>query len=82
MGRGFWSRGPGVTARGQKGDYPTLYPDCQTDGRDYAPVLQAHLDLVQLMANSRLSHLVNLPSILIDQRISLPYLFSSRRFVS
>jgi hypothetical protein len=55
MGRGFWSRGPANSAQGKKAEYPTLFAACQLDHVEYASATQAHLDLIQLMSNSKLA---------------------------
>jgi hypothetical protein len=55
IGRGFWSRGPVALTGVRNGrrtfdDFPPLQPQGE-DETDYASILQANLDLVQLFSN-------------------------------
>jgi hypothetical protein len=55
IGRAFWSRGPVALTGVRNGrrtfdDFPSLQPQSE-DETDYASILQANLDLVQLFSN-------------------------------
>ena len=55
IGRAFWSRGPVALTAVRNGrrtfdDFPALQPQSQEE-TDYASILQANLDLVQLFSN-------------------------------
>ena len=50
-GKAFWSRGPGPTLYNRRSDFPTLHP-AQQAGTDYAKVMQAYLDLTQIVSNA------------------------------
>ncbi|KAK1508873.1 hypothetical protein CABS01_08103 [Colletotrichum abscissum] len=52
LGQSFWSRGPALSSKFTAKDFPSLKPvaGCGTD--DYASVLHAHLDLMQILHNA------------------------------
>lgn len=55
IGRAFWSRGPVALTAVRNGrrtfdEFPSLQPQSEED-TDYASILQANLDLVQLFSN-------------------------------
>ncbi|KXH42588.1 beta-xylosidase [Colletotrichum simmondsii] len=52
LGQSFWSRGPALSSNFTAKDFPSLKPvaGCSTD--DYASVLYAHLDLMQILHNA------------------------------
>ena len=55
IGRAFWSRGPVALTAVRNGrrtfdDFPSLQPQSEEE-TDYASILQANLDLVQLFSN-------------------------------
>ncbi|KAK1498994.1 hypothetical protein CCUS01_02614 [Colletotrichum cuscutae] len=52
LGQSFWSRGPALSSKFTAKDFPSLKPvaGCSTD--DYASVLHAHLDLMQILHNA------------------------------
>ncbi|OQV08499.1 Fungal specific transcription factor domain-containing protein [Cladophialophora immunda] len=50
MGQSFWSRGPSLSTRFTANDFPSLLPS--SNDEDYASVLQATIELTQLLHNS------------------------------
>jgi hypothetical protein len=54
LGQSFWSRGPSSSSQFTAGDFPSLKPKPEQMDDDYAAVLQANLELVQVLYNSHL----------------------------
>ncbi len=52
LGQSFWSRGPSLAAKFTARDFPTLKPCPENDREDYASILQASMELVQLLHNA------------------------------
>jgi hypothetical protein len=50
LGQSFWSRGPALSSKFTAKDFPSLQPD-STGGEDHASVLQATMELTQLLHN-------------------------------
>ncbi|KIX99568.1 uncharacterized protein Z520_05144 [Fonsecaea multimorphosa CBS 102226] len=50
MGQSFWSRGPSLSTRFTANDFPSLLPS--SNDEDYASMLQATIELTQLLHNS------------------------------
>ena len=50
MGQSFWSRGPSLSTKFTATDFPTLQSS-SSSGDDYASVLQATIELTQLLHN-------------------------------
>ena len=53
LGQSFWSRGPSLSSHFTADDFPSLKPE-PGDLHDYASVLQANLELVQVLPNAHL----------------------------
>jgi hypothetical protein len=51
MGQSFWSRGPSLSTKFTTSDFPTLQPSSDAE-EDYASLLQATIDLTQLLHNA------------------------------
>lgn len=51
LGQSFWSRGPALSSKFTAKDFPSLQPD-STGGQDHASVLQATMELTQLLHNT------------------------------
>lgn len=52
LGQSFWSRGPSLAAKFAAHDFPTLQPRPENGHQDYASVLQASMELVQILHNA------------------------------
>ena len=52
LGRSFWSRGPSLAAKFAARDFPTLQPCPENENEDYASVLQASMELIQILHNA------------------------------
>lgn len=52
LGQSFWSRGPSLAAKFTAQDFPTLQPGPDNENEDYASVLQASMELVQILHNA------------------------------
>lgn len=52
MGQSFWSRGPALSTTFTAQDFPNLKPLPGTSTEDYAAVLQANLELTQILYNA------------------------------
>ncbi|KAL2821224.1 hypothetical protein BJX63DRAFT_418228 [Aspergillus granulosus] len=52
LGQSFWSRGPSLAAKFTAQDFPTLQPHPDNENEDYASVLQASMELVQILHNA------------------------------
>ncbi|KAL4938809.1 hypothetical protein BDV06DRAFT_200122 [Aspergillus oleicola] len=52
LGQSFWSRGPSHTSNFTANDFPSLQPCPETDNEDYASLLQATMEVVQIMHNA------------------------------
>ncbi|RJE21090.1 hypothetical protein PHISCL_06577 [Aspergillus sclerotialis] len=52
LGQSFWSRGPSLAAKFTAQDFPTLQPCPENENEDYASVLQASMELVQILHNA------------------------------
>ncbi|OKO92612.1 hypothetical protein PENSUB_12597 [Penicillium subrubescens] len=52
LGQSFWSRGPSLAAKFTAQDFPTLKPRPGNNDEDYASVLQASMELVQILHNA------------------------------
>lgn len=52
MGQSFWSRGPSLSSTLTAQDFPSLKPLPGSEGGDFALILQAHLELTQIMYNA------------------------------
>ncbi|KAE8345152.1 hypothetical protein BDV24DRAFT_171090 [Aspergillus arachidicola] len=52
LGQSFWSRGPSLAAKFAAHDFPTLQPCPENDNEDYASVLQASMELIQILHNA------------------------------
>lgn len=50
MGQSFWSRGPSLSTKFTAADFPTLQPKSSAED-DYASILQATIELTQLLHN-------------------------------
>ncbi|KAF5016992.1 hypothetical protein F66182_11154 [Fusarium sp. NRRL 66182] len=52
LGQSFWSRGPSLNANFTAKDYPSLQPLPDSDSEDYASILQASMELIQILHNA------------------------------
>ncbi|KAL4924175.1 uncharacterized protein BDV17DRAFT_284902 [Aspergillus undulatus] len=52
LGQSFWSRGPSHSSNFTAQDFPSLQPRPETDNEDYAFVLQATMELIQILHNA------------------------------
>lgn len=52
LGQSFWSRGPSLAAKFTAQDFPTLQPRQENNHEDYASILQASMELVQILHNA------------------------------
>ncbi|KAF4487270.1 hypothetical protein CGGC5_v005026 [Colletotrichum fructicola Nara gc5] len=52
LGQSFWSRGPSLSSNFTAKDFPTLQSSPVTTFEDYASVLQANLELTQILHNA------------------------------
>ncbi|KAJ5259387.1 hypothetical protein N7478_012368 [Penicillium angulare] len=52
LGQSFWSRGPSLAAKFTARDFPTLQPCPENGSEDYASLLQASMELVQILHNA------------------------------
>jgi hypothetical protein len=52
LGQSFWSRGPSLAAKFTAQDFPTLQPCPENNHEDYASILQASMELVQILHNA------------------------------
>lgn len=52
LGQSFWSRGPSLAAKFTAKDFPTLQPHPETENEDYASLLEASMELIQLLHNA------------------------------
>lgn len=59
LGQSFWSRGPSLAAKFTAKDFPTLQPHPDNGNEDYAFLLEASMELVQILHNA---HAVLYPS--------------------
>lgn len=51
LGQSFWSRGPALSSKFTAKDFPSLLPE-STGGEDHASILQATMELTQLLHNT------------------------------
>ncbi|KAK1143281.1 hypothetical protein N8T08_006808 [Aspergillus melleus] len=52
LGQSFWSRGPSLSAKFTAQNFPTLQPHPENDHEDYASILLASMELVQILHNA------------------------------
>ncbi|KAF4894830.1 hypothetical protein CGCF415_v012175 [Colletotrichum fructicola] len=52
LGQSFWSRGPSLSSNFTAKDFPTLQSAPDTTFEDYASILQANLELTQILHNA------------------------------
>ncbi|KAF7586966.1 hypothetical protein BBP40_007965 [Aspergillus hancockii] len=52
LGQSFWSRGPSLAAKFAARDFPTLQPRPKNKNEDYTSVLQASMELIQILHNA------------------------------
>jgi hypothetical protein len=52
LGQSFWSRGPSLAAKFTAKDFPSLQPLPGGDSEDYASMLQATMELTQILHNA------------------------------
>ncbi|KAK1722448.1 uncharacterized protein BDZ83DRAFT_653923 [Colletotrichum acutatum] len=52
LGQSFWSHGPALSSKFTAKDFPSLKPVAGRSTDDYASVLHAHLDLMQILHNA------------------------------
>lgn len=52
LGQSFWSRGPSLAAQFTADDFPSLKPHPDNDNEDYASLLQASMELIQILHNA------------------------------
>lgn len=52
LGQSFWSRGPSLSAQFTADDFPSLKPVPGISNEDYASVLQANIELTQILHNA------------------------------
>lgn len=52
IGQSFWSRGPSLSSKFTAADFPSLKPVPGTRNEDYAYVLQANIELTQILHNA------------------------------
>lgn len=52
LGQSFWSRGPSLAAKFTAKDFPSLQSRPECDGEHYASVLQATMELIQILHNA------------------------------
>lgn len=52
LGQSFWSRGPSLSSQFTAADFPSLKPVPGTMDEDYASVLQANIELTQILHNA------------------------------
>lgn len=52
LGQSFWSRGPSLAAKFTAKDFPTLQPRPENENEDYASLLEASIEVVQLLHNA------------------------------
>ncbi|KAL4920402.1 hypothetical protein BDW62DRAFT_199113 [Aspergillus aurantiobrunneus] len=53
LGQSFWSRGPSLGTKFTAQDFPSLQPRPGSDDEDYTSVLQATMELVQILHNAQ-----------------------------
>ncbi|KAE8138664.1 hypothetical protein BDV38DRAFT_292222 [Aspergillus pseudotamarii] len=51
LGQSFWSRGPSLAAKFTAEDFPSLQPRPENDNEDHASLLQASMELIQILHN-------------------------------
>ncbi|KAH6886347.1 C6 transcription factor [Thelonectria olida] len=54
LGQSFWSRGPSLSSKFTSKDFPSLEPILGVENEDYVSVLQATLELTQILYNAHL----------------------------
>jgi hypothetical protein len=52
LGQSFWSRGPSLNSKFTAKDFPSLQPLLGSDSEDYASMLQAAMELTQILHNA------------------------------
>lgn len=52
LGQSFWSRGPSLSSHFTAADFPSLKPVSGIQDEDYASVLQANIELTQILHNA------------------------------
>jgi hypothetical protein len=52
LGQSFWSRGPSLSSQYTAKDFPSLSSTSNVNNSDYASVLQANIELTQILHNS------------------------------
>lgn len=52
LGQSFWSRGPSLNSNFTAKDFPSLQPHPDGDSEDYASMLQASMELTQILHNA------------------------------